>query len=129
MNRQIKATHPYSKYFVLCAARHGTPRYQAVYTDVTQPSFDHAQSVCEIFGTGLGTVLDQLDFDALNTTLNSINAQDVCGERLFLGAKSPGNRVWSWRTGEPTSNVRASPSQMTGSTGIRTNPEKSDKLA
>jgi len=80
------------------------PRYQVVYTDITQPSFDHAQSVCEIFGTGLGTVLDQLDFDALNTTLKSINARDLCGERMFLGARSPGNNVWSWRTGEPVPN-------------------------
>ena len=88
------------KIFIFLQLGMAPPRYQVVYTDATQPSFAHAQSVCEIVGIGLGTVLDQLDFDALNTTLKSINVQDFCGERMLLGARSPGNSVWSWRMGE-----------------------------
>jgi len=80
------------------------PRYQAVYVDMNQTSHDHAQSICEKFGSGLATVLDQLDFETLNTTLNGINAQKNCGKRMFLGAKSPGSSVWSWRTGESIPN-------------------------
>jgi len=80
------------------------PRYYTVYVDMNQTSYDHAQSICETFGSGLATVLDQLDFETLNTTLKGINAQEYCGKRMFLGAKSPGNSVWSWRTGESISN-------------------------
>ena len=70
-----------------------------------QTSYDHAQSICENFGSGLATVLDHLDFETLNTTLKGINAQKYCGERIFLGAKSLGSSVWSWRTGESISNT------------------------
>ena len=80
------------------------PRYQIVYVDMDQTSYDHAHSICEKFGSGLATVLDQLDFDTLNATLKSIHAETYCGMRMFLGAQSPGNRVWSWRTGESISN-------------------------
>jgi len=80
------------------------PRYQAVYVDMNQTSHDHAQSICEDFGSGLATVIDQLDFETLNTTLKGINAQEYCGTRIYLGGKSPGNRTWSWRTGESISN-------------------------
>ena len=80
------------------------PRYQAFYVDMNQTSHDHAQSICENFGSGLATVLDQLDFETLNTTLKGINAPEYCAERMFLGAKSPGNSVWSWRTGQSISN-------------------------
>ena len=76
------------------------PRYQAVYVDMNQTSYDHAQSICENFGSGLATVKDQLDFETLNTTLKAINAHEYCSDRVFLGATSPGNSVWSWRTGE-----------------------------
>jgi len=68
---------------------------------------DHAQSICENFGSGLATVLDQLDFETLNTTLKGINVQKYCGTRMSMGAKSPGNSVWSWRTGESISNTWA----------------------
>jgi len=71
---------------------------------MNQTSHDHAQSICENFGSGLATILDQLDFETLNTTLKGIHAQVYCGERIFLGAKSPGNKIWSWRTGESISN-------------------------
>jgi len=80
------------------------PRYQAVYVDMNQTSYNHAQSICENFGSGLATVIDQLDFETLNTTLTGINAQEYCGTRMFLGASSQGHSVWSWRTGEPISN-------------------------
>jgi len=80
------------------------PRYQAVYVDMNQTSHDHAQSICENFGSGLATILDQLDFETLDNTLKGINAQEYCGARMFLGAKSPGNKVWSWRTGESITN-------------------------
>jgi len=80
------------------------PRYYTVYVDMNQTSYDHAQSICEKFGSGIATVLDQLDFETLNTTLKGINAQTNCGKRMFLGAKSPGSSVWSWRTGESIPN-------------------------
>ena len=83
------------------------PRYQTVYVDMAQTSYDHAQSICANFGSGLATVLDQLDFETLSTTLKGIHAETYCGERMFLGAKSPANRVWSWRTGESISNTWA----------------------
>jgi len=86
------------------AARSTPPRYKAFYVDMAQTLYDHAQSICENFGSGLATVLDQIDFETLNTTLKGINAQDYCGIRMFLGAKSPGNSVWSWRTGESIPN-------------------------
>ena len=79
-------------------------RYQAVYVDMNQTSYDHAQSICENYGSGLATVIDQFDFETLNTTLKGINAMEFCGTRMFLGARSPGNSVWSWRTGESISN-------------------------
>jgi len=82
-------------------------RYQAVYVDMNQTSHDHAQSICKNFGSGLATILDQLDFMTLNTTLKGINAQEFCGTRMFMGAKSPGNSVWLWRTGESISNTWA----------------------
>ena len=81
------------------------PRFQAVYVDTNQTSYDHAQSICQNFGSGLATVLDQLDFETLDTTLKYTNAQVYCGTRMFLGAKSPGSSVWSWRTGESISNT------------------------
>jgi len=81
------------------------PRYQAVYVDMAQTSYDHAQSICENFGSGLATVLDQLDFETLDTTLKGIQAQEFCGERMYLGAKSLGSINWSWRTGESISNT------------------------
>jgi len=71
---------------------------------MNQTSYAHAQSIYEIFGSGLATILDKLDFETLNTTLKGIHAQEYCDGRMFLGAKSPGNSVWSWRTGEPISN-------------------------
>ena len=80
------------------------PRYQAVYVDINQTSYNHTQSICENFGSGLATVLDQLDFDTLNATLKGIQAETYCGRRMFLGARSPGNSVWSWRTGESIPN-------------------------
>jgi len=91
--------------FVLCL-RLGMPppRYQAVYVDMDQTSYYHAQSICENFGSGLATVLDQLDFETLNTTLKDIKVEEYCGERMFLGASSPANISWSWRTGESISN-------------------------
>ena len=70
-----------------------------------QTSHDHAQSICKNFGSGLATILDQLDFETLNTTLKGVNAQEYCAERMYLGAKSPGNRNWSWRTGQSISNT------------------------
>jgi len=79
-------------------------RYQAVFVDMNQTSYDHAQSICENFGSGLATILDQLDFETLNTTLQGINAQEYCSRKMFLGAKSPGNKIWSWRTGQSISN-------------------------
>jgi len=79
-------------------------RYQAVYVDMDQTSYDHAQSICENFGSGLATILDQLDFETLNTTLKGINAHKYCGTRMFLGAQSPENSVWTCRTGESISN-------------------------
>ena len=71
---------------------------------MNQTSHDHAQSICENFGSGLATVIDQLDVETLNSTLNGINAQEYCSERMYLGATSPGNKTWSWRTGESISN-------------------------
>ena len=89
------------------AARSAPPRYQTVYVGISQTSFDYALSICENFCSGLATVLDQLDFETLNNTLKGINAQEYCGIRMFMGAKSPGNSVWSWRTGESISNTWA----------------------
>lgn len=67
--------------------------------DIPQESYEHAQSICMTFGSDLATVLDQTDFDTLNFTLKAINVQEHCGRKMFLGARSPDNSVWSWRTG------------------------------
>jgi len=74
-------------------------RYQTVYVDMDQTSYDHAQSICENFGSGLATILDQLNFETLNTTLQGINAQEYCGQRMYLGATTQGSFAWSWRRG------------------------------
>ena len=94
----------YFKIYLFLQLGIAPPRYQTVYVDMDQTSYDHAQSICEKFGSGLATVLDQLDFETLNATLKSIHAETYCGMRMFLGAQSPGNRVWSWRTGESIPN-------------------------
>jgi len=97
--------HDYLKSYLCLQLGIPPPRYQAVYVDIDQTSYDHAQSICENFGSGLATVIDYLDIATLNITLKGINAQEYCSERMFLGAKSPGNFVWSWRTGESISNA------------------------
>ncbi|WAR22395.1 hypothetical protein MAR_016369 [Mya arenaria] len=82
-------------------------RYLVVYSGSSKKSWDEALGFCQQLGSGLATLRNEQDFDAMVVAVNKsrVNEETIdFRQKAWLGGKKDVD-VWKWYTGEIIENI------------------------